>query len=218
MEIPRLDAERSGLMAKWLCFLFIAILLLISAWAWNRFIQDRFFPRRFGTVEQGLIYRSGRLYSGLVEETIKKYHIAKIIDLTGTGLDNRDKRAEVDASLALGVELVQLPLDGDGGGDIRRYAEAIWQIYDATVHEKPVLVHCAAGSQRTGGVIAAYRLLVQHRLPAEVYNEMMRYDWSPDKDQGLLSYLNQNMSVLAKLLVEKGVLSSIPKPLPQLRS
>lgn len=168
-------------------------------------------------VEQGQIYRSGRLYAGLVEETVRKYHIAEIIDLTSTGPDNRDKRAETDASLALGVKLLQLPLDGDGTGDVRRYAEAIREIHDASLHQRPILVHCAAGTQRTGGVIAAYRLLVQHRLPTEVYDEMIRYDWSPDEGQRLLSYLNQNMGVLAGLLVEKGVLPSVPDPLPQLR-
>ena len=51
-------------------------------------------------------------------------------------------------------------LEGDGSGDINFYAETIEHIVEAKEAEKPILVHCAAGTMRTGAAVAFYRLLV----------------------------------------------------------
>ncbi|MFK7778388.1 MAG: hypothetical protein QM501_09725, partial [Gimesia sp.] len=63
--------------------------------------------------------------------------------------------------------------------------------------------HCAAGAQRTGGVIAAYRMLVQKKTPEEAYQELLLYNWKPHKDQALLDYLNQNLAALSQRLEQK---------------
>ena len=192
------------------------MLIAGSVWLWEEVLQDRFIPKRFGVVEPGQIYRSGRLHRSLVERTLRKYKIAKIVDLTGGVPKDQDQQAEVRAAQVLGIERVELYLEGDGTGDIRRYAEAIVFIHDAVRQNKPVLVHCAAGAQRTGGVIAAYRMLVQKKPPSEVQDEMTEYRWNPNKDHELPQYLNNNMGNLAGILVAQGVLARVPEPLPQL--
>ena len=198
-------------------FLFLTLLLIAgSVWLWEEVLEDRVIPKRFGVVEPGQIYRSGRLHRSLVEKTLRKYNIAKIVDLTGGVPKDQDQQAEVLATQVLGIERVELFLKGNGTGDIRRYAEAIAFIHDAVRQNKPVLVHCSAGAQRTGGVIAAYRMLVQKKPPTEVHDEMTKYRWKPKKDHELLQYLNDNMSSLAGMLVEKGVLDRVPEPLPKL--
>ncbi len=197
--------------------LFLLLLIVaMSVWVWKHFLEDRFIPKRFGVVEQGQIYRSGRLNEALIEDTLKQYRIAEIIDLTGHDPGNAEQQAEIRASQQLGIERIELSLHGDGTGDIRNYAQAIARIDEATHHNKPILVHCAAGTQRTGGVIAAYRLLVQNKATREVYQEMTEYDWRPQRDQAVLQYLNTNLGKLAELLVEKGVLFKVLEPLPQL--
>ena len=197
----------------------MAILLVAGAvWMWEEALEDRIIPKRFGVVEPGQIYRCGRLHRALVEETLKKYDIARIVDLTGGYPKDQDQKAEVRAAEALGIKRVEIYLDGDGTGDIRQYAEAIAFIHDAVRDNKPVLVHCAAGTQRTGGIIAAYRMLVQQKPPGEVQQEMTEYGWNPAKDQAVLRYLNSNMRKLADMLVAKGVLDKVPDPLPQLSS
>ena len=185
---------------------------------WEEALEDRIIPKRFGVVEPGQIYRCGRLHRALVEETLKKYDIARIVDLTGGYPKDQDQKAEARAAEALGIKRVEIYLHGDGTGDIRQYAEAIAFIHNAVRDNKPVLVHCAAGAQRTGGVIAAYRMLVQHKPPAEVHQEMTKYGWNPAKDTAVLQYLNSHMRELADMLVAKGVLDRIPEPLPQLGS
>ena len=198
-------------------FLFLTLLLIVgSVWLWEEVLEDRFIPKRFGVVEPGQIYRSGRLHRSLLEKTLRQYNIARIVDLTGGVPKDQDQQAEVHAAQALGIERVELYLEGDGTGDIRRYAEAIVFIHDAVRQNKPVLVHCSAGAQRTGGVIAAYRLLVQKKRPSEVHDEMAKYRWNPNKDHEVLQYLNNNMSSLATILVAQGVLDRVPEPLPQL--
>ena len=198
-------------------FLFLTLLLIAgSVWLWEEVLEDRVIPKRFGVVEPGQIYRSGRLHRSLVEKTLRKYNIAKIVDLTGGVPKDQDQQAKVLATQVLGIERVELFLKGNGTGDIRRYAEAIAFIHDAVRQNKPVLVHCSAGAQRTGGVIAAYRMLVQKKPPTEVHDEMTKYRWKPKKDHELLQYLNDNMSSLAGMLVEKGVLDRVPEPLPKL--
>lgn len=198
-------------------FLVLAILIVAgSVWLWEEILEERIIPKRFGVVEQGKIYRCGQLHKALVEKTLRKYKIARIVDLTGGVPGDQNQQAEIRASQDLGIERVELFLQGDGTGDIRQYVEAIAFIYNAVQQSKPVLVHCAAGAQRTGGVIAAYRLLVQKRPPAEVQREMTAYGWRVTDNPGLLQYLNDNMGRLAELLVAKGVLAEVPQPLPHL--
>jgi protein tyrosine/serine phosphatase len=201
---------------RYLFFVLAILLVAGSVWLWEEVLEDRIIPKRFGVVEQGQIYRSGQLHKALVEKTLRKYKIAKIVDLTGAVPGDQNQQAEIRATQDLGIERVELHLKGDGTGDIRHYVEAIAFIHDAVHQNKPVLVHCAAGAQRTGGVIAAYRMLVQKKPPSEVQHEMTNYGWRATNNPALPQYLNNNMGRLAEMLVAKGVLDEVPEPLPQL--
>ena len=125
-------------------------------------------------------------------------------------------RQSAAAAAKLGIERLIFPLSGNGTGDINNYAKAIAAICEAQEKEKPVLVHCAAGVQRTGGVIATYRLLVEKKDTPFVLAEMMHYGWNPRRNVHLLPYLNSNMAKLAKLLQQMGVIDDVPASLPQL--
>ena len=187
-----------------------------GVWAWEDVIKHRVIPKRFGVVQKGQVYRSGRLSAALVRRTLVKYNIRLIIDLTDNSPDNNDQKAEKQAAAELGIERLTFPLRGNGTGDINNYARAIAAIIKAKQERKPVLVHCAAGTQRTGGVIAAYRLLVEQKDPAFIHIELMRFDWDPKDDTALLTYLNSHMTELAMLLKQMGVIEEIPELLPVL--
>jgi hypothetical protein len=136
--------------------------------------------------------------------------------LTGDDPDNLEQPAERAAIADLGIELHRCRLVGDGTGNIDSYADAVVAIAAARKEGKPVLVHCYAGAQRTGGVVAAYRLLVEGAAPSAVYAELSEYGWSPG-DTALVEFLNTHMRTIANRLVDAGLLETVPEPLPLLR-
>ncbi|MFH1476110.1 MAG: dual specificity protein phosphatase family protein [Verrucomicrobiota bacterium] len=196
----------------------LAALVIIAGalTSWNLVFEDRLAAKNWGVVEQGLIYRSGRLPLDRVLAVLAKHHIRVLIDLTENKPANRFQPKERAAAAVLGIEYHNFPLIGDGTGDIACYAQAIAVMCQARHEGKPVLVHCAAGAQRTGGVVAAYRVLVERNSPDEARAELKRYGWKPGKDQILLNYLNRNMAKLAELLLALQVIDAIPNPLPVL--
>lgn len=176
---------------------------------------ERLLVKRWGIVVPGLIYRSGQLSTGVIERMLRKHGIRVIINLRGRRGSSPEHVREAEVARALNIRLVSLPLKGDGTGELQQYCRAIQHMAAAERDRSPLLVHCAAGAQRTGGVVAAYRLLVQKAPPELVYDEMRRYGWKPD-NTALLDYLNDNMAELAHMLAAAEVIDAVPDPAPHL--
>jgi hypothetical protein len=173
-----------------------------------------FFPRKWGVVEEGRIYRSGMIHRRLIEDVLKEHRIATIVNLSELGPDAPDLAAEREAAARLGVRMVDAPgLEGDGRGEVGAYAAAVTELARAT-RERPVLVHCVAGSERTGASVAAYRMLVQGWDGARTYAEYLSYRRRPPEDDRLRRFVNEHLGELARRLVEAGVLDRVPDPLP----
>ncbi len=188
----------------------------LGIWIWDA-NKYRIFPKRFGVVEQGRIYRSGQIHADLVEKTLRKHGIQVVVSLVGPDVNDINQKAELAAVEKLGLEFNRYPLRGDGTGDLENYVKAIEAMIAAKKANEPMLVHCAAGAQRTGGAVAFYRLLVEGREPDAVYRELRRYDWRDKPGHGLLPYLNENMQAMAERLLEQGIIEEIPTPLPRLK-
>ncbi len=163
------------------------------------------------------LFLSGSASSWLIEQVIDRYGLGTIIDLNGLEPQfAADQNREMAVARRKGLEHDRFPLSGDGTGRIERYAEAIAAIVRSERNKRPVLVHCASGSQRTGACIAFYRLLVKGQPSPEVYRELQQYGWSPTRDRILLEYINGHMRELANLLVQRRVLAEAPQTLPVL--
>ncbi|HET6325830.1 MAG TPA: tyrosine-protein phosphatase [Planctomycetaceae bacterium] len=193
----------------------VALAVIVAVIAlWSLVLRDRFVVKRFGTVVPGKVYRSGQISRFLIGDVIERNGLGTIIDLNGLDPNDADQRAEVEASQEKGVRHLRFPLRGDATGPIDRYAGAVQAMVESELQGRPVLVHCAAGAQRTGACISFYRLLIRHDPAEDVYRELVSYGWDPKANQVLLDYVNGHMHELAKLLVERHVLDREPDPLP----
>jgi len=214
-DIPQ-SQSHTGYKRRWLLAAGLALLVAGSIWGWTSVIRNRVIPKQFGVVEQGHIYRSGQLSAALIKKVLAEHNIRVIVDLTTNDHNNPDKLAEEKAVAELNIKVFRFPMSGNGTGDINDYASAITAIAHAEKQNLPVLVHCTAGAYRTGGVIAAYQLLVQKIDPNIVEDEIEKYGCPIDDRPTLRSFLNDNIAELAIRLKQSGVIDEIPSPLPQL--
>jgi protein tyrosine/serine phosphatase len=160
---------------------------------WYAGLRNRFEPVNFGVVEPGRIYRSGQISEHVIRKTIQKNHVGLILSLSGD--ESSDLEAEKAAAMDLGIDRVYLGgLAGDGLGDPSVYPKALAQIIKANHDGKAVLVHCQSGAQRTGGVIAAYRILVEGQPPEQAFAEMRQYGHDPKHNRMLIPFIEQHLS------------------------
>jgi protein tyrosine phosphatase (PTP) superfamily phosphohydrolase (DUF442 family) len=71
----------------------------------------------------------------------------------------------------LGLEVVHVPMDGTQMPSVEEVDRALEVVLDAS--KRPVLVHCAHGEERTGAVIAAYRVVAEGWDPAAAEKEAL---------------------------------------------
>ncbi len=177
-------------------------------------VKYRYIPKRFGVVVPGEVYRSGQMSKWQFVPTIQKHDIDVVIDLNGIDPADEHQAAEIAAYESHDIENYRFRLHGDGTGDVDTYVEAIAQMAECHRDGKSFLVHCHAGAQRTGSVIAAFRVLVLGHPAEDAYAELGRYGWDADDDQILLTYLNRNLPRVAEELAARGLITKVPVPFP----
>jgi len=179
---------------KKIALLLVALALMAAialTIAWYAGLRNRFIPVNFGVVEPGKIFRSGQISQQVVCRALRNNNIGVIINLTSD--DTPDGRAEHVAATDLGVSEVHLSLGGDGLGDPSVYPRALAEIVRANQEGKAVLVHCQSGAQRTGGIIATYRILVEGKTPDEAFAEMKQYGHEPRHNPLLIPFILQHL-------------------------
>jgi protein-tyrosine phosphatase len=174
-----------------------------------------FFPKNWGVVEEGRIYRSGRIDGGIVEDTLRDHGIRVIVDLAASDPVDDDVLAEREAAKRLGIRKVDmLHLDGHGVGAVAEYVAALHEILKAREAEEPILVHCGGGSERTGGVFAIYRMVFQDWDGARAWDEYASYRMKPPDRPDLPDFVNGNLPEILDRLEALGVPVERPDPLP----
>jgi protein tyrosine phosphatase (PTP) superfamily phosphohydrolase (DUF442 family) len=105
----------------------------------------------FRTVIPGLIYRSGQLSDSTLRARISACHLRSVINLRGKNADARWWRHEAKICAARGVHHYDFSTDSICPPNPDELAELIPLL---TSCEKPVLIHCQSGIDRTGVVSA----------------------------------------------------------------
>lgn len=198
------------------CVLAMALIGMSCA-LWFYVLRDRLVVKRWGTVVPGVVYRSGQISRFLIVSTLQQHRIRHIICMTSPDELDVHQQAELAAVRDLGIEHVFLPLNGRGIGKVEHFTRAVTLLASDAQAGEPVLVHCHAGTQRTGGIVAAYRLLIERRSPQFVIDELRQYGWNPRRDRILVDFVNAHLKEAADELVAAGCLERVPNPLPVLR-
>jgi protein tyrosine phosphatase (PTP) superfamily phosphohydrolase (DUF442 family) len=184
---------------------------------WTHVVRDYLVVKKWGVVVPGVAYRSGQISQHLIHRTLKDHAIHHVICMTSPDCRDDDQQAELQAVRELQADHIFLPLNGRGVGNVDHFTDAVTLYSKAIQRGEPVLVHCHAGAQRTGGIVAAYRLLIEKRSPEFVIQELQSYGWNRRRDQILLDFVNENLGHAAQALVAAGCLERVPDDLPVLR-
>lgn len=161
--------------------------------AWYAGVRDQFFPINFGIVEPGRLYRSGQISRRVIRRTLADNHIGVIIDLSSKWEATPDAKTERAVADDLGIRRINLTLLGNGTGDPAIYPRVIEDIVQANREGKAVLVHCQSGAQRTGGIVAAYRILIEGESPDRAFAEMQRYGHNPHSNPKLIPFIREHL-------------------------
>jgi protein tyrosine/serine phosphatase len=181
---------------------------------WVGEIRNMIWPRNWGVVEPGRIYRSAQINHRLIRGTLQEHHIGLVLFMSGDDPSRDDTTVESRTCTELGIRRLNYNLNGNGTGRVDKYIDALSDLIRADRQGVPVLVHCETGAQRTGGMVAFYRVLVEGRSGKEAYTELLRYGHDPHKNPHLVPYLNEHMREVAEALAERKLIDHVPDPLP----
>ena len=179
--------------------------------------RHQFLPRKWGVVEDASFYRSGQIDARIVEDVLREHDIDLIVDLaSGDPPGDPDEAAEQHAAERLGIRRLTWRLPGRMlKSDEPSYVAALREVIRARAEGKRVLVHCNAGRERTGVLVAAYRMLVDGWSGNAAYDEYLSYRKDPPEGYGdVEQFLDAELPEIAKDLAASGDIASPKGPLP----
>ncbi len=157
--------------------------------------RDQLFAKRFAVVEPGAVYRGGYNEPVPLKRIITKHGVKHILCLMKLSDDDPRSIKERRTAAETGADLKVLPMPGNGCADFDSLDRAADIIADAA--NRPLLVHCAAGVQRTGAAIAAYRMKHCGWTYEEAIAEAERHGLDRDDNPELYAHLKEYAARLA---------------------
>lgn len=160
-----------GARARWYLRLPSLVLMAVVLALAAKYGQRLIGLPNFSVVEEGRIYRSGQPSLYQLEKLIRTRSLRTVVNLREPEAPAGLMRAEQALCDGAGVRMVRIPMSDDGLGTYDQYDAAVALLADPT--NLPALVHCERGIHRTGGTVAAYRVLVQGWTEEDALSELV---------------------------------------------
>jgi protein tyrosine phosphatase (PTP) superfamily phosphohydrolase (DUF442 family) len=128
------------------------ILTIGAVVAWTLLIWSN-----FGVVVPGEVFRSAQMSGGSVAGKVREHGIRTVLNLRGSHPESSWYRDERAATLEAGATQVDIPLSSCEWMS-RAQARALLEVLETA--ERPILIHCQHGSERTG-MVSAFALLLR---------------------------------------------------------
>ncbi|MDW8267150.1 MAG: tyrosine-protein phosphatase [Gemmataceae bacterium] len=159
--------------------------------AWFRSNQSR----HFCLVRHGVLYRSGQMTVSGLEQAVRDFRIRTVITLRDPATPEKGvlDAAEQEFCRAKGIRFVRLSprrwWSRDGSVPAEENVRRFLQIMDDPRHY-PVLIHCFAGTHRTGAYCAIFRMEYDYWSNDRALAEMQAHGYRDlTMDGDLVSYL-----------------------------
>jgi protein tyrosine/serine phosphatase len=127
--------------------LLVVLLALVGAYTWVHGGGN------FHEVEKGAVYRSSLLGSEKLEQAIDRLGVKTVLNLCGEQPGVEWYEGEVEVSRRRGIKFLSMGLSANTALDASQLVKLTEALRDAP---KPLLIHCRAGSDRTGLASAIY--------------------------------------------------------------
>jgi protein tyrosine phosphatase (PTP) superfamily phosphohydrolase (DUF442 family) len=159
--------------------------------------QNRLLWDHWDVVKPGILYRSGQLTAAQLTEAVGRYGIRTVVSFQ---LPGKDMEKERQVARDLGIGFVNLPMPGDGFGEEAQFRKVL-EVVDQP-ERRPVLVHCARGTCRTGSAVAMYRYERDGWTIQDVAAEMRRQTY---RDGFIPGYIYAMVRTKPSLVLHKPV-------------
>ncbi|MEJ7639123.1 MAG: tyrosine-protein phosphatase [Singulisphaera sp.] len=159
----------------------VSAVAALAIWLTVEVRRDRVVWDHWDVVKPGILYRSGQLSADQLAAAVKRFGLRTVINFQ---VPSSRVKAERELARKLGVDFINLPMPGDGFGQEAQFREVLKACDDPS--RRPVLVHCARGTCRTGAAVALYRYERDGWTVDDVAAEMDRQTY---RDGWLTGYL-----------------------------
>ncbi|MBY0414969.1 MAG: tyrosine-protein phosphatase [Bdellovibrionales bacterium] len=147
-------------------FLISLISLFVST---NLVASDYGLVNNIHETDPGKLYRSAQLKDHELKKLILKRKIKTVINLRGEGVDKDWYQKELRASNELGVAHFDIAMSASRlphKDDLRK----LLALYETA--ERPILIHCLAGADRTGEAAALYQMIYMGKSKDEAIKQL----------------------------------------------